>query len=207
MRRLISTAAPVAVALALLLQGTALASTKAVTIQDYFFTPKAAKVKLGDTVQWTNLGSFSHTSTSDGVSDGSGYTGIGLWTSGTIAHNGTFSFTFSFAGTYAYHCSIHPTLMQGTVKVPLNATPASGPLGTTFTVTWASSTPGPNLVFDVQRMDPGSTKFKNWQKGVTTISAPYKPTMAGTYVFRMRLRNTSSAETSKYSPTASVTAP
>jgi plastocyanin len=206
MRRLTSAAAPLAVALALLLQGTALAATKDVTIQGNAFTPKATKVKIGDVVRWTNRDAFNHTSTSDGVADGSGYTGIGLWSSGAIAHNGTFSFTFSFAGTYPYHCSIHPLTMQGTIKVPLTAVPASGPVGSNFTVTWASAAPTGSRVFDVQRMDPGSTKFKSWQKGVTTMSAVFKPTAPGTYVFRMRLRNATTGAASKYSPTASISA-
>jgi plastocyanin len=205
MRRLTFAAVPLAMVLALLLQGTALAATKAVTIQNSAYTPKATKVKIGDVVQWTNMDSVNHTSTSDGVADGSGYTGIGLWSSGAIAHNGTFSFTFSFAGTYPYHCSIHH-FMQGTIKVPLTAMPASGPVGSNFTVTWASAAPTGSRVFDVQRMDPGNTKFKSWQKGVTTMSATFKPTSPGTYVFRMRLRNSSTGAASKYSPTASISA-
>lgn len=206
MRRLISVAAPMAVALVLLVQGTALAAQKDVSIAGFAFNPKATKVKLGDQVKWTNMDGVNHTSTSDGVSDGSGFTGIGLWASGPLPHNSTFTFTFSFAGTFPYHCSIHPTLMQGTVKVPTTASPASGPVGTTFTITWASAAPTGNLVFDVQRMDPGSTKFKKWQTGVTTLSATYMPSLAGTYVFRTRLRDMSTGAFSKWSPTASVVA-
>jgi plastocyanin len=189
--------------LALLLQGTALAATKAVTIQGSAYTPKTTKVTLGDVIQWTNKDAFPHTASSDGA--GGGTTGIGLWDSGNIAHNGTFSFTFSFAGGYPYHCNIH-SFMHGTIKVPLTAMPASGPVGSNFTVTWAIAAPGGSRVFDVQRMDPGSTKFKSWQKGVTTMSAVFKPTSPGTYVFRMRLRNSSTGAASKYSPTASISA-
>jgi plastocyanin len=205
MRRFTSAAASLAVVLVLLAQGTAMAATKAVAISGSAFAPPITKAKLGDSVQWTNMDGFNHTSTGDGVVDGSGLSGIGLWSSGAIAHNKSFTFTFSFAGTYPYHCSIH-TFMHGTVKVPLTATPASGPAGSTFTVTWATAAPGANLVFDVQRMDPAGTKFKNWQKGVTTMSATYMPGAPGTYFFRMRVRNTSTGGVSKYSPTASILA-
>jgi plastocyanin len=203
MRRLSSAAVPVAVVLAVLLQGTAMAATRAVSIQSSTFTPQTTKAKLGDSVQWTNKDGFNHTSTSDGI--GAGTTGIGLWSSGAIAGGGTYTFTFSFAGGYPYHCNIHP-FMQGTVKVPLNASPASAPAGSSFTVTWATAVPGPSQVFDVQRLDPGAPKFKFWQKGVTSMSAAFVPGSPGVYEFRMRLRNSSTGGVSKYSPKVSIAA-
>jgi plastocyanin len=206
MRRLISAAAPLALALVLMVQGTALAALKDVSIQNFAFNPAATKVKLGDQIRWTNLDGTTHSTTGDGVADGSGYTGIGLWDSGGLAQNGTFTFTFAFAGTYPYHCRFHPTLMHGTVKVPMVASPPSGQLGTTFTLTWASASPTGSLVFDVQRLDPGTIKFKKWQTGVTTLSATYMPTVAGTYVFRTRVRNMTSGAVSKYSPKVSIAA-
>jgi plastocyanin len=205
LKRAAAVVMPVAVALALLVQGTAFGATKSVTVANFSFTPQAVKVKLADSVLWTNVGSVNHTATSDGVNDGSGFTGIGLWNSGAIAHNGMFSFQFTFAGTYPYHCSIHPSLMTGTVKVPMKATPASGPLGTNFTITWASAAPTGNLVIDVQRKDPGGS-FKTWQRGVTTLSAMFKPTATGVYSFRARLRNSNTGAVSKYSPAVSITA-
>ena len=39
-----------------------------------------------------------------------------LWDSGDMSNGDTFSFTFTAAGTYAYHCSIHPN-MVGTVVI------------------------------------------------------------------------------------------
>jgi len=206
MRRLISAAAPMAVVFVLLVQGTALAAVKDVSIAGFAFNPKATKVKLGDQVTWTNMDPYTHSSTSDGVADGSTYTGIGLWDSGFLSPSSTFTFTFSFAGTFPYHCKVHPTLMQGTVKVPTTATPPFGQVGTTFTITWASAAPTGNLVFDVRRMDPGSTKFKKWQTGVTTRSATFTPSLPGTYVFRTEVRDMSTGAVSKWSPTASIMA-
>jgi plastocyanin len=40
----------------------------------------------------------------------------GVFDSGTLAPGKTFSFTFAAAGTYTYHCSLHPT-MVGTVTI------------------------------------------------------------------------------------------
>jgi plastocyanin len=204
MKRAAAIVAPLAVALTLLVEGTAIGATKGVTIQSFSFTPTAVKVKLGDSVRWTNLDGFDHTSTSDGFADGSSYTGIGLWTSGHITSGATFTQPFTLAGTFPYHCSIH-TFMQGTVKVPMKVNPASGGVGTQFTITWATAAPTGNLVVDVQRQDPGGT-FKSWKKGVTTLSAMFTPTATGVYSFRARLRNSDTGATSKYSPAVSITA-
>ena len=205
MKRVTALGVPLAIVLAVVMSGSALAAaTHDVSIVSFAFNPDSTKAKLGDTVRWTNTASIPHTSTSDGVNDGSGIKGIGLWTSGSLGHNGTFSFTFTFAGTFPYHCSIHPTLMHGTVKVPMKAKPSSGSVGQNFTITWASAAPTGTLVFDVQRMDPGGS-FKAWQTGVTTMSAKFKPMTPGTYEFRALLRDSSSGAKSKYSPVVKIT--
>jgi plastocyanin len=53
-----------------------------------------------------NNDNLAHTSTADG----------GAWNSGTIQPGGQFTFTFQSAGTFTYHCSIHPG-MVATVTV------------------------------------------------------------------------------------------
>ena len=79
----------------------------AVSIADFKFTPDDLTVSVGATVTWTNDDSgLAHTTTS---SDG-------LWASGPIQPGDTFSFTFEEAGTFAYTCSIHPS-MSGTITV------------------------------------------------------------------------------------------
>jgi plastocyanin len=55
-------------------------------------------------VRWTNNDSAAHTSTADD----------GAWSSGSIAAGGTFTATFPTAGTFHYHCAIHPGMI-GTV--------------------------------------------------------------------------------------------
>jgi plastocyanin len=61
---------------------------------------------VGTTVTWRNTDSTSHTSTSNAAG----------WNSGIIAPGGEFSFSFQSAGTFPYHCQIHPG-MVGTVTV------------------------------------------------------------------------------------------
>lgn len=84
-------------------------ATNSVTIADFNFSPSTIKVKAGDTVTWTNQDTTSHTVTAD-VKSSDAPDGP------QIAKGETYSFTFKKAGTYTYHCSIHPS-MRGTVIV------------------------------------------------------------------------------------------
>lgn len=70
------------------------------------FNPDVTNVTAGTTVTWTNNDSTAHTSTSNESG----------WNSGSVAPGGRFSFTFQQAGTFPYHCAIHPG-MVGTVVV------------------------------------------------------------------------------------------
>lgn len=84
-------------------------SGAAVTIQNFAFSPATLTVKPGTTVTWTNQDSASHTVVS---ADGA----PAAFQSGTLATGSTYQFTFATAGTYPYHCSIHPS-MTGTIVV------------------------------------------------------------------------------------------
>jgi len=99
------------------------AGTVVVTIQDFSFTPAAVTIKAGTTVRWTNNGPSTHTSVADAGAWNSGPIGPpgGGGGYGTGSAAGTFDFTFMTAGTFGYHCSIHPPSMYpgftGTVTV------------------------------------------------------------------------------------------
>ncbi|HTH01838.1 MAG TPA: cupredoxin domain-containing protein [Vicinamibacterales bacterium] len=80
--------------------------TGASTLGNRAFNPAELDVAVGTTVTWTNTDSTAHTTTSDGAG----------WNSGTLQPRAQFSTTFSNAGTFRYHCSIHPD-MVGTVVV------------------------------------------------------------------------------------------
>jgi plastocyanin len=82
-------------------------ATDKVSIENMAFTPAAIKVKVGTTVTWTNNDSIAHTVTADS-GDGPD--------SGNLDPGKSYSFTYKSAGTFSYHCEIHPD-MTGTVQV------------------------------------------------------------------------------------------
>jgi plastocyanin len=134
-----------------------------VAIQDYNFTPATLTVPVGTIVQWTNQGQDTHTTTSDS----------GAWDSGTLTNGKTFSFTFTKAGTFAYHCTFHAGLMRATVVVTAAATPTATRPPPTNTVAPPTATPPPNA--PVIRPTPTtvrSTAIPTSTAPSTTVSAP-----------------------------------
>jgi len=84
-------------ALALSVAPAVLAADHTVDIAGFAFAPQSTTIHVGDTVTWANADAQGHTATAD---DGS-------WQTGTISGNTSKSLTFTTAGTFAYHCSIH----------------------------------------------------------------------------------------------------
>jgi plastocyanin len=78
-----------------------------VLIQNNAFDPATITVSAGTTVTWTNKDAVSHTVTSN--------TG-GELNSGTLGTNGVYTHMFATAGSYPYHCVVHPS-MTATVIV------------------------------------------------------------------------------------------
>jgi len=85
--------------------GTTSATGNAVRVADNSFTPSATTVPPGTTVTWTWAGARQHNVTFD---DG---------TASATQASGTFQRTFAAAGSYAYHCTIHGSVMSGVVTV------------------------------------------------------------------------------------------
>lgn len=77
-----------------------------VYIQGSAFNPASITVAANTNIKWTNKDGMTHTVTSN----------TGVFNSGNMLVNGTFSFTFTTPGTYAYRCTLHPA-MTGTVIV------------------------------------------------------------------------------------------
>lgn len=76
-----------------------------VFIQSFAFNPETITVTVNTTITWTNKDAVAHTVTSD----------IGIFDSGTINSNATYTHQFTVAGTYNYHCTIHPTMLAKVV--------------------------------------------------------------------------------------------
>jgi plastocyanin len=77
-----------------------------VLARDFMFAPVSLTVPAGSTVTWTNKDEEPHTVVSD----------TGLFRSGAMDTNESFSYRFDKPGTYHYLCSIHPR-MTGTIIV------------------------------------------------------------------------------------------
>src|SRR5262249_6183814 len=69
-------------------------------IDNFSLTPATLTVPARTTVTWTNHDDVPHTVTATDKS----------YSSGAIDTDGTFSHQFTTPGTYAYFCSIHPTM-------------------------------------------------------------------------------------------------
>src|SRR5271168_4681615 len=86
-----------AAAIMLTLGAPARAEELKVTIDNFTFSPPELKVKVGDSVTWTNHDDIPHTVVS-----------AGKFRSKAMDTDNTFTFTFTAAGDYKYFCSLHP---------------------------------------------------------------------------------------------------
>lgn len=77
-----------------------------VAIAEFAFDPADIQATVGQTVTFTNSDSAPHTATLD---DGS-------CTTPNIANGASDGLTFNAAGTYPFHCNVHPN-MKGTITV------------------------------------------------------------------------------------------
>lgn len=77
-----------------------------IVIKDFMFAPNSLTVKAGSTVTWANKDDEPHSVVSD----------TGLFRSGAVNTNETFSFKFDKPGMYHFTCAIHPR-MVGTIIV------------------------------------------------------------------------------------------
>jgi plastocyanin len=105
-----------AAALALLLSGgVADGAGASATIAGFAFHPASITIRTGQSVTWTDGSDpAQHTVTSD----------TGAFGSAALSTGQTFTVTFRTAGTFAYHCSIHPNMTGSVTVLPAGPTPA-----------------------------------------------------------------------------------
>ena len=77
----------------------------AVVMKNFDFSPMSITIKAGSSVTWKNLDGEPHTVTSVD----------GLFRSGALDQNDSFTFKFDKPGTYKYLCSIHPRMMAAII--------------------------------------------------------------------------------------------
>ena len=77
--------------------------------EKYAFDPATLTIKAGTQVEWVNMSDAPHTVSPDTAGT---FTG----TTSTIEKGANFMTTFTTAGTFAYHCNIHP-YMKATITV------------------------------------------------------------------------------------------
>jgi len=84
-----------------------LGKTYNIEITNLAFSTLSLTIKQGETVIWKNLDSQTHTVTSDKQDEMS---------SKLLKTNEVYSHTFNTAGTFDYHCEVHPS-MKATIIV------------------------------------------------------------------------------------------
>ena len=80
--------------------------TVAVSMKDFAFDPTAITAKVGDTITFSNTGAAPHNATLD----------AGGCATPDIQPGSSGGLHFSAAGSYPFHCTIHPD-MKGTITV------------------------------------------------------------------------------------------
>lgn len=77
-----------------------------VRMVNFAFRPRHLTISKGTKVRWVDR-EGTHSSTSN----------TGLWDSGILSQGESFGRVFRKAGTFKYHCSVHPSIMRGVITV------------------------------------------------------------------------------------------
>lgn len=95
-------------------------SPNTVAMELIAYNPEDLEVAAGTEVTWTQGDAGFHTVTSGTVEQGGAGVTVspdGIFDSGDIETDDSFSFTFDEPGTFPYYCEIHPATMRGEVSV------------------------------------------------------------------------------------------
>ena len=171
-----------------------------ITIQDFFFSPDNITIAVDTIVIWTNLGPMQHSATSD----------TGVFNSGLLAVGQKFSFTFTEAGTYNYHCAPHP-FMHGKVIVtgggnlppnkPTITGQSSGKPGVTYTYTAVTTDPeNMTISYFFEWGDNTSSGWTPFVTSGTAVNATHTWSTKGSYTITVKAKD----EHGGISPTATL---
>ncbi len=188
MRTTRALAATAALVIPLLVAGPAAGPAEAagatVTVANMAFGPTRATVGLGESVTWRFEDAMGHSATSD----------EGFFDTGVASGGATRSITFRSAGTFGYHCSLHPLTMQGVVVVPMTA---HGTVADGWTLRWRTGKNPAGRTYDVQVRRQGSKPWTTFRKGTTTATGRFDP---GSGSWQARARTVKGAARSGWSP-------
>jgi plastocyanin len=154
-----------------------------VTVADMAFGPSAVTVGVGETVTWTFQDATAHTATSDN----------GFFDTGTASGGQQRTVRFRSAGTFPYHCRVHPQ-MTGRVRVPVTV---SGSVGAGWRLQWLAGDNPRSRSYDVQVRRAGTSTWKSFRRGTTRASGRYDP---GRGTWQVRARTLKGATRSAWSP-------
>jgi plastocyanin len=153
-------------ALALLAPAAASAATQPVSVQFAAFAPGSVDALPGDTVQWSNVSPREHTVTSD----------TGAFASDLPAGS-SFSWTFADVGSFAYHCTIHPS-MTGEIDVrPVTLAPVpAAPMPPRTRIELAGRTADPSQPVTIERSADG-VHFSTIATAASSTSGDWQATV------------------------------
>jgi len=77
-----------------------------VRMVNFAFRPRSLTISAGTKVRWVDR-EGTHSSTSN----------TGRWDSGVLSQGEAYGRVFRKAGTFKYHCSVHPSSMRGVITV------------------------------------------------------------------------------------------
>jgi plastocyanin len=83
-----------------------LVEVERVRVVNFAFRPKSLTISDGTKVRWV-VREGTHSTTSNN----------GRWDSGVLSQGEAFGRVFRRAGTFRYHCSVHPSAMRGVIIV------------------------------------------------------------------------------------------
>jgi plastocyanin len=83
-----------------------LVDVQRVRMVNFAFRPRSLSIPAGTKVRWV-VREGTHSTTSN----------TGLWDSGVLSQGEAFGRVFRKAGTFKYHCTVHPSAMRGIITV------------------------------------------------------------------------------------------